>query len=59
MMTRSILPSFLRSEASPERLCPGRKVGQAQLPPAPSIDPWTAWGVSLVELARMAQEVAS
>ncbi len=59
MMTRSILPSFLRSGASPERLCPGRKGSRAQLPPTPSIDPWAACGVSLVELARTAQDVAS
>lgn len=54
-MSRSILPSFLRSKSGTagrqERLpCP--------LPPAPSIDRDRSEGVSLVELARQAQEAA-
>jgi len=55
-VTRSILPSFLRSRAPSRRLCaPLNRVG-ASLPPTPAIDSWIAGGVSLVELSRMVEE---
>lgn len=55
-MTRSILPSFLRTEAPLERLCAQPRRPGASLPPTPAIDPWKVCGVSLIELSRMAEE---
>ena len=57
-MTRSILPSFLRRESPSGRLSTPPKRPGPSLPPTPAIDPWVPYGVSLVELARMAQETA-
>lgn len=57
-MTRSILPLFLRRESPSGRLSTPPKRPGASLPPTPAIDPWMSCGVSLVELARMAQEAA-
>ena len=55
-MNRSILPSFLRRESSSGRLSTPPKRPGSSLPPTPVIDPWMPCGVSLVELARVAQE---
>jgi hypothetical protein len=48
----------MRREAA-DRLPGTRRRSFRSLPPTPVIDPWTACGVSLVELARMAQKVVS
>ena len=55
-MTRSILPPCLRREsATGSSLAkPGRS--RFSLPPTPPIDRCDARGVSLVELARVAEE---
>ena len=58
-MTRSILPPFLRARGAHGRLYAGQRRSWARLPPTPPIDPWMTCGVSLVELARVAEEVAS
>lgn len=51
-MSRSILPSFLRSRES--RLC-RVAAPRRHLPPTPVIDRSEAEGLSLVELARAAE----
>jgi len=48
---------FMRPEAA-GRLPDTRRRSFRSLPATPAIDPWTASGVSLVELARTAQECA-
>lgn len=55
---RSVVPKFMR-ERNADRLLGPRGDSFCALPSTPAIDPRIACGVSLVELARMAQEVAS
>ncbi|MGH1348442.1 MAG: hypothetical protein ACRBN8_43220 [Nannocystales bacterium] len=57
MTRRSILPSFLRRESSSGRLSTPPKRPGSSLPTTPAIDPWMSYGASLVELARMTEEV--
>lgn len=55
---RNILPSFICPEEAPGRSWSPSRRRLSSLPPTPSIDRSEAQGVSLVELARIAREVA-
>jgi len=57
MKTRSILPAFMRAQAPGLSRATARP-RLASLPPTPPIDRDEALGVSLLELARLAEEAA-
>lgn len=56
MKRRSILPSFMRRQEPAGRSWAPVRPRLSSLPPTPAIDRDEAQGVSLVELARMAEE---
>lgn len=58
MTRRSILPRFLRPQGAPGRPWTPARPRLASLPPTPLIDRDEAQGVSLFELARLAEEAA-
>jgi len=58
-MSRSILPPSTRRDGAQGRAQATPGAAWSVLPPTPPMDCCDARGVSLVELARTAQEVAS
>lgn len=58
MTSRSILPRFMRPQAASGRSWTPTRPRLASLPPTPPIDRDEAQGVSLFELAQLAEEAA-
>ena len=58
MTSRSILPRFMRPQSAPGRSWTPARPRLASLPPTPPIDRDEAQGVSLLALARLAEEAA-